>query len=122
MAATMHSYQSHQEQAYPQPRNFTASGPLPLAGMPQERLARIAARRAFVEMKVGFMDAIAHLDDRHGRWLQHQVRHAQEPVDLWLLRGAAYRALQDEARCLALHRCLDGAFARSGLRTGFGSL
>jgi hypothetical protein len=98
-------------------RNYTATGPLAAAGMPQERLARIAARQAFVQMKTAFMEAVAHLDGEPGRWLQHQVRQAQEPVDLWLLRGAVFRALREEDEAeeqrLRLNRCLDSVFPRS---------
>jgi hypothetical protein len=102
------------------PRNFTAVGPLPGSGMPQARLARIAARRSFVEMKNHFMDAVALLSGEEGRWLQHQVRHSVQPMDLWLLRSAVFAALRQadvpsEARCSALQSCLDSVFPQTGL-------
>jgi len=34
-----------------------------------------------------------HVDGRRGQWLKHQVRHANEAIDLWLLRGAVFDAL-----------------------------
>lgn len=55
--------------------------------MPQERLALIAARRAFVEMKLAYMAASMFLDeDARGLWLRRQVRLSQAPEDLWWLR------------------------------------
>jgi hypothetical protein len=80
------------------------------AGLPQDRAARVAARRAFVEMKQLFLRATAPLEDRKGEWLRHQVRLASEPMDLWLLRGPVLRALSvDDQR----HRSLRAEFYRS---------
>jgi hypothetical protein len=84
-------------------------------GLPADRAARIAARRAFVEMKQIFMRAVAPLTDRKGEWLKLQVRQANEPLDLWLLRGpvlAALRCKDDTARTLRadLYRGLDSLF------------
>lgn len=62
-------------------------------GMPQDREARLAARRAFVEMKLLFLRATAPLEDRKGEWLRLQVRRANDPIDLWILRGPVLRAL-----------------------------
>ena len=91
-------------QAGPQasaPRHFLAAPPgawLPGPGLPQDRHARIAARRTFVGLKQRFIRAVHGLDGLRGDWLRRQVRHAHEPVDLWLLRGAVFAALglQDE--------------------------
>ena len=55
--------------------------------------ARIAARRSFVHVKRCFMAVMEHVDGRRGQWLKHQVRHANEAIDLWLLRGAVFEAL-----------------------------
>lgn len=107
------------------PRNFTAEAASLGAARPQARAARMAARRAFVEAKQRFMASVAHLEDEPGRWLQHQIRQAQEPVDLWLLRSAVYRALTDgtpagHTQRGELHRFLDTAFpGRSGRMTLF---
>jgi hypothetical protein len=90
---------------------------LPGAGMPQERLARIAARRSFVAMKRSFIDGINELAGERGEWLRQQVRQALEPADLWLLRGAVFSALKDSGRQhtrLQLHQMLDSAFPDSG--------
>jgi hypothetical protein len=70
-----------------------------LSGLPTHRVARIAARRAFVDMKQLFMRAVLDLTDRKGEWLREKVRLAVDPMDLWLLRGPVLAALQrnDEA-------------------------
>jgi hypothetical protein len=93
---------------------FCESGPGGV-GMPQDRAARLAARRAFVEMKLLFLRATAPLEDRKGEWLRHQVRQASEPLDLWLLRGPVLRALSlDDRRHRSLraelYRSLDSIF------------
>lgn len=84
------------------PRQFFASPGLPGlpgAGLPHDRLARLAARRAFVDLKCVFLSALAPLPGAQGDWLRHQVRGAEEPVDLWLLRAPVLQALnqRDEA-------------------------
>jgi hypothetical protein len=84
-------------------------------GMPQDRAARLAARRAFVEMKLLFLRATAPLEDRKGEWLRSQVRLAHDPLDLWLLRGPVLRALSaDDQRHRSLraelYRSLDSIF------------
>ena len=99
---------------------------LPGPGLPQDRHARIAARRTFVEMKQRFIAAVHGLDGLRGDWLRHQVRQAQEPVDLWLLRGAVFAALgprdQTTRRARdALHRVLDSVFPDSGELLPFGT-
>ena len=66
---------------------------LPGHGMPQDRHARIAARRSFVTLKTRFMTAVQTLDGQRADWLRRQVRQGQEPGDLWLLRGAVFEAL-----------------------------
>lgn len=86
-----------------------------LTGMPADRAARIAARRAFVDMKQLFMRAVQSLADRKGEWLREKVRLAVDPMDLWLLRGPVLAALHrnDEAtRGLRadLYRGLDQIF------------
>lgn len=86
-----------------------------LSGMPQDRETRMAARRAFVEMKLLFLRATGPLEDRKGEWLRHQVRQATDPIDLWLLRGPVLRALSnDDLRNRGLraelYRSLDSIF------------
>lgn len=80
-----------------QPRRFLDTGHglgiLPGPGLPQDRHARIAARRIFVALKQRFMLAVNTLDGLRHDWLRRQVRQVQEPGDLWLLRGAVFDAL-----------------------------
>ena len=82
---------------------------------PISRDARIESRRAFVEMKQLFMQAVENLAHRKGAWLRAQVRAAEDPVDLWLLRGPLLSALREDdlaTRTMraALYRSLDRTF------------
>ena len=79
------------------------------------RSARIESRRAFVEMKHLFMRAVENLEHRKGAWLRAQVRAAEDPVDLWLLRGPLLATLREDdiaTRTMraALYRTLDRTF------------
>jgi hypothetical protein len=102
---------------------------LPGGGLPHDRMARMAARRVFVDLKSVFMAAVACLPGRDGDWLRKQVRAAEEPVDLWLLRAAVLGALtqQDEATLQwrrQLKRSLEQIFpdsAGAGMASGFGA-
>lgn len=80
------------------------------SGLLQDRQARLAARRAFVEMKLLFLRATAPLEDRKGEWLRNQVRLANDPIDLWVLRGPVLRVLSHDAR---QHRSLRAELYRS---------
>jgi len=103
------------------PRHYLSAAPAApliawLAGAPaatdDDRPGRIAARRSFVHVKRCFMAAVDRVDGRTGQWLRHQVRHANEAIDLWLLRGAVFDALSprgiaaQELRC-ELQRALE---------------
>jgi hypothetical protein len=108
------------------PRRFSVHGlhRLPGAGMPADRLARIAARRAFVELKLNFMEALATLEDDRGLWLRDQVRKSEAPEDLLLLRGHVFASLSgDDAnrteRRRMLRRSLDSQFPDSAPRSSF---
>ncbi len=84
-------------------------------GMPADRAARIAARRAFVEMKQLFLRAVENLEHRKGAWLRAQVRAAEDPVDLWLIRGPLLATLREDdlaTRKLRaeLYKSLDSTF------------
>ena len=68
---------------------------------PDAKATRIAARRSFVHVKRCFMAAIERVDCRRGEWLKHQVRHSNEAVDLWLLRGAVFDALSPRGTAAA---------------------
>ncbi len=90
------------------PRDFT-----PGAGLPGDRSARLAARQAFVSLKRSFLDALETVPA--AEWLRVQVRAAEEPVDLWLLRAPVFAALgRMDADCRShrqrLHRSLDTIF------------
>jgi hypothetical protein len=93
-----------------------------LSGLPGDRQAHAAARRAFVDLKRTFMHA---LEDVPGiEWLQNQVRAAEEPVDLWLLRAPAFAALagadpQVRQRRQHLRRGLDSVFPDLDEPSGF---
>lgn len=88
-------------------------------GLPHERHTRIAARRTFVALKQRFMVAIDDVSGRRADWLRLQVRQAEEPVDLWLLRGLVFEALESEGTAtertrLELKRELDSVFPDGG--------
>ena len=94
----------------------------PGCGMPGDRGARLAARRAFVALKLDFMTALADVPDTG--WLQIQVRHAEEPVDLWLLRAPVFAALcgadpDYRQRRQRLRRGLDSVFPDLEQGSGF---
>ena len=96
-------------------------------GLPDERLARLAARRAFVEMKTCFMRAAAQIEGSTGALLQRKVRLAIEVTDLWRLRTALFAALPRDAeraqQCREeMRQQLDSAFPEQGHDTGFAQL
>jgi hypothetical protein len=107
----------------PSPRHFLPDATLPGAGLPSNRAARLRARGAFVDLKRGFIEAASGLGGGNSNWLRRQIHHAEEPVDLWLLRGALLHALSGpapehrEARLL-LHRCLERLFPDGGPTSG----
>ncbi len=72
-----------------------AGTPLPGAGMPQERLAQIAARLTFVDLKHRYAAAAAGVPGSRGEWLRLQVRQTAGLSDLWMLRGAVFSALRE---------------------------
>lgn len=99
------------------PRHFS-----PGAAVPGDRRARLAARRAFVELKLTFMQALADLPQ--ASWLHAQVRSAEEPVDLWLLRAPVFAVLdgadpEHRQRRRVLRRGLDSVFPELELASGF---
>ncbi len=75
------------------PRHFIQSPSLTGAGLPQDRMARMAARQAFVSLKGHFLEAVATLPGPNGAWLRQQVRGSEEPGDLWLLRAPVFDSL-----------------------------
>lgn len=107
---------------------FAAGSAFPeSAELPASRSGRIEARRAFVEMKHLFMRAVENLAHRKGAWLRAQVRAAEDPVDLWLLRGPLLSALREDdlaTRTMraALYRTLDRTFPEAFGSAGTGVL
>ena len=86
---------------------------LQAAGLPGDRGARLAARQAFVDLKLTYLQSL--LDVAGAEWLCGQVRGAEEPVDLWLLRAPVFAALQGadidhRRRRQLLRRGLDSMF------------
>jgi hypothetical protein len=87
---------------------------MPDSGMPQDRLAQLAAHHSFVELKAGFIAAVGELRTPQAVTLLEQVIRTREPVELWLLRGPVFAALRSEARQLTetrLHLQLGRVFA-----------
>jgi hypothetical protein len=84
-------------------------------GMPEERLARMAARRAFVEMKLRFMQAAQDIPGHRGQSLARRIRSSTEAIELWRLRDELFSALDLSGDRKSLHqqelrRQLSGAF------------
>ena len=107
-----------------EPRHFAAYGHLAGAGLPHDRLARIAARQAFVGLKDSFSHAAAVADGPAAAWLRQQVRAAEHLEDLLLLRGRLFECLagEDERRRAVrrmLRRSLDALFPDSAPRSAF---
>jgi hypothetical protein len=110
---------------HPSPRHFLPDATLPGAGLPGDCMARLEARKTFAELKLDFLDATDALAGREADWLRQQLRHAQQPVDLWLLRGALFDALggnEPERRLVRarLRRSLDMLFPDFVASSGFG--
>ncbi len=105
-------------------RDNTALFERPGFGLPEDRLARIAARRAFVELKTSFMRAASDASGPTGELLRRKVRDADEALQLWRLRVALLAALPSGHERTAQHRSellrqLDSVFPDSGPETGF---
>lgn len=104
------------------PRAFSPGAALPEGGLPGDRGARLAARQAFVALKHSFVSALQ--GQPGSEWLQAQVRAAEEPVDLWLLRGPVFAVLtgtdaERRQRRQALRRSLDSVFPDLDPPSGF---
>jgi hypothetical protein len=87
----------------------------------------VTAARAFVELKLTFLQALADLQDPRFEWLRSQVRGTEEPVDLWLLRAPVFAALSSpepelRRRRQLVRRALDSVFHDSELPSTFGDL
>jgi hypothetical protein len=100
---------------------------LPGFGLPEDRLARIAARRAFVELKTSFMRAATDAAGPAGDMLRRRVRDADEALQLWRLRTVLLAALpaghaRTEQHRAELLRQLDSVFPDTGPETTFAPL
>jgi hypothetical protein len=96
-------------------------------GMPGDRHARLAARRAFVELKQTFLQSLADLEEPRFDGLRHQVRGTEEPLELWLLRAPVFAALSRpepdfRRRRQLVRRALDAVFHDGEPTSGFGPL
>jgi hypothetical protein len=89
-----------------------------IPGMPQERLARVAARRVFVEMKQCFMESAADLQGASAALLKRQLRIAGDIGELLELSDTLLAVLPPEER-KAVRRQLDAAFPMAGRDTEF---
>ncbi|MBC7956699.1 MAG: hypothetical protein H7Y33_12620 [Cytophagales bacterium] len=103
---------------------FNHANDLHAFGMPEDRMARMAARRAFVEMKTCFMRAVADIEGSTGALLQRKVRVASEVIELWRLRHAVIGGLPRDKPSTEMHRQelmlqLDSAFPEGGGNTAF---
>ncbi len=90
------------------PRDYTVG-----AGLPGDRRARVAAHQAFADLKLTFLHVLQGASGSD--WLRSLVEHAEEPVDLWLLRAQAFAALEGvdlerRGRRQLLRRGLDTLF------------
>jgi hypothetical protein len=97
----------------------SANSPLPGAGLPHERQSRLAALSVLVDLRTRFARAVASVPGQRGDWLRQQVDDSDDPFDLWLLRGAVFGALRDQASAdsrqarLDLHDALSEVFPDS---------
>jgi hypothetical protein len=94
---------------------------------PQERLARVAARLAFVEMKQCFINAAADAVGHNATLLRRQVRQADNVIALWQLHSAVLASLpvgdaRSEQHRQDLRRYLESAFPDTGSDTEFAAL
>ena len=85
----------------------------------QGQLARLAARRAFVNLKQTYLLVLEGACGSRADWLRHQVRQAAEPADLWLLRGLVFELLPDTAGRAELQRGLHTLFPPRSAHSGF---
>jgi hypothetical protein len=91
-------------------------------GMPAERRARIAARRAFVRVKQQAVDAVEQLPGAIGQLLRAKVRRADDMAELGELREVILALMPDgseteRAARTALQRAYERAFGDSTLMT-----
>jgi hypothetical protein len=98
--------------------NFIAAANAGL-GLPGDRAALGAAQRAFAQLKLSCMAALAHVCIERHPWLHREVYRSEEPLDLWVLRAPLLAALhgpQPEQRRQRqlLRRALEAVFGDDG--------
>lgn len=76
--------------------NFLPPWSYVCASRPAERRGHLAARQAFVALKLCFTRAAAEACGAAADELRQLVRQASEPIELWLLRGTLLAALPDD--------------------------
>lgn len=85
-----------------------------------ERLARVAARRALVNLKQSFIRAAEELSGPDADWLRRKVRQANDSTELWRLRPTIFALLPESTRSelhrSELNRALDGIFPETSLQ------
>lgn len=89
-------------------------------GASPEQLARVAARRALVNLKRSFMQAAADLDGPDAEWLRRKVRQADDSTELWRLRPTIFALLPEGSLRSDMHRSelnrqLDSVFPESSI-------
>ena len=107
------------------PRHHLPRSALSGVGTPEDRQARVAARRAFVNLKQTYLMAIDAVPGPRTEWLRFQIRHAAEPADLWLLRAAVFEALPRQTYRTerdTLQRGIASVFPASHANSGFAPL
>jgi hypothetical protein len=109
----------------PAPRRHLPRSALSGAGLPGDRLALQAARRAFDNLKQTYLAALDTQPGPRADWLRCQIRHATEPGDLWLLRAAVFEALPGQTHRHerdALRRGIESLFPRQAMDSGLSPL
>lgn len=90
------------------------------AELSAEQLARVAARRALVSLKLSFMRATDELQGPDADWLRRKVRQANDSTELWRLRPTIFALLpqgeRSELHRGELNRQLDSIFPESSLQ------
>lgn len=84
--------------------NFPPPWSYVCAQRPEERRGRMAARQAFVGLKLCFTRAAAEARGAAADELRRRVRQAGEPIELWLLRAPLLAALPDDMEQVEQHR------------------
>ena len=99
---------------------------LALAVLQRDDAVDVGTQVPFVDLKDRFVQASASLEGANGAWLRAQIRGAEQPEDLMLLRGHLFAALAGADECRRetrrmLRRCIDSLFPDSAPSSGFAS-